>query len=206
MHPLPLGRRLLAAVLAGVAGTVLVLAAVVPVFAHQQVDFGPYHLEIGFIDEPVYVGDKSGLEFDVFNGDNPVEGLEKTLKAQVIYQGQSRDLDIEPETDDSDNFYRAYFIPTAAGPYTFHIYGTIEGMAFDQSYTSSPTGFDEVQDAAPGEFPVQLPTLAELQANAQKGADAASQVTIALILGGAGVVIGLFGVGLALAARRRPTS
>ena len=78
-------------------------------------------------------------------------------------------------------------------------------MAFDQSYTSSPTGFDEVQDAAPGEFPVQLPTLADLQVNAQKGADAASQVTIALVLGGAGVVIGLLGVGLALAARRRPT-
>ncbi|MFI5262384.1 MAG: hypothetical protein ACHQZR_07515 [Candidatus Limnocylindrales bacterium] len=206
MHIMPFGRRLHAVVLAGVASAFLVLATVVPVFAHQQVDFGPYHLEIGFIDEPVYVGNKSGLEFDVFKGTDPVAGLEKTLKAQVIYQGQSRDLDIQPETDDSNNFYRAYFIPTAAGPYTFHIYGAIEGTAFDQSYTSSPTGFDEVQDAAPGQFPVQLPTLAEVQASAQKGADAASQVTIALALGGAGVVIGLFGVGLALAARRRPTS
>ena len=205
MHPMPFGRRLRAVAMAVVAGAFLVLATVVPAFAHQQVDFGPYHLEIGFIDEPVYVGDKSGLEFDVFKGTDPVEGLEKTLKAQVTYQTQTRDLDIQPETDDSNNFYRAYFIPTAAGPYTFHIYGTIEGMAFDQSYTSSPTGFDEVQDAAPGEFPVQLPTLADLQVNAQKGADAASQVTIALVLGGAGVVIGLLGVGLALAARRRPT-
>lgn len=206
MHTMPIGRRLRAVAVAGVASAFLVLATVVPVFAHQQVDFGAYHLEIGFIDEPVYVGDKSGLEFDVFKGTDPVEGLEKTLKAQVTYQGQTRDLDIQPETDDSGNFYRAYFIPTAAGPYTFHIYGTIEGNAFDQSYTSSTTGFDEVQDAAPGEFPVQLPTLAELQANAQKGADAASQVTIALALGGAGVVIGLLGVGLALAARRRPSS
>jgi len=206
LHTVPIGRRLRAVAAAGVASAFLLLATVVPAFAHQQVDFGPYHLEIGFIDEPVYVGDKSGLEFDVFKGSDPVAGLEQTLKAQVIYQGQTRDLDIQPETDDSDNFYRAYFIPTAAGPYTFHIYGTIEGMPFDNSYTSSPTGFDEVQDAAPGEFPVQLPTLAELQANAQKGADAASQVTIALLLGGAGVVIGLFGVGLALAARRRPAA
>ena len=206
MHPMPIGRRLRAVAVAGVASAFLVLATVVPVFAHQQVDFGAYHLEIGFIDEPVYVGDKSGLEFDVFKGTDPVAGLEQTLKAQVIYQGQSRDLTIQPETDDSGNFYRAYFIPTAAGPYTFHISGTIEGTAFDQSFTSGPTTFDEVQDAAPGQFPVQLPTLAELQANAQKGADAASQVTIALVLGGAGVVIGLLGVGLALAARRRPSS
>jgi hypothetical protein len=206
VHTMPFGRRLRAAALAGVASAFLVLATVAPVFAHQQVDFGPYHLEIGFIDEPVYVGDKSGLEFDVFKGTDAVPDLEKTLKAQVIYQGQTRDLDIQPETDDSNNFYRAYFIPTAAGPYTFHIYGTIVGMAFDQSFTSSPTGFDEVQDAAPGQFPVQLPTLAELQIQAQKGSDAASQVTIALVLGGAGVVIGLLGVGLALAARRRPAS
>ncbi len=204
MHSMPLGRRLRAVAMAAVAGAFLVMATVVPAFAHQQVDFGPYHLEIGFIDEPVYVGDKSGLEFDVFKGAADVPGLEKTLKAQVIYQGQTRDLELQPETSDTNNFYRAYFIPTAAGPYTFHIYGTIESMAFDQSYTSSPTGFDEVQDAAPGEFPVRLPTLAELQANAQKGADAANQVTIALVLGGAGVVIGLLGVGLALAARRRP--
>jgi hypothetical protein len=206
VHSIASGRRLRAVALAGLAGSALALAAVVPALAHQQVDFGPYHLEIGFIDEPVYVGDKSGLEFDVFKGTDAVEGLEKTLKAQVIYQGQTRDLDIEPETDDSDNFYRAYFIPTAAGPYTFHIYGSIVGMAFDQSFTSSPTGFDEVQDAAPGQFPVQLPTIAELQVQAQKGSDAASEVTIALLLGGAGVVFGLFGVGLALAARRRPTS
>ncbi len=206
MHTMPIRRRLRAAALAGVASAFLVLATVAPAFAHQQVDFGAYHLEIGFIDEPVYVGDKSGLEFDVLKGSDPVAGLEKTLKAQVIYQGQSRDLTIEPETDDSGNFYRAYFIPTAAGPYTFHISGTIEGTAFDQSFTSGPTTFDEVQDAAPGQFPVQLPTLAELQAQAQKGADAASQVTIALALGGAGVIIGLLGVGLALAARRRPSS
>jgi hypothetical protein len=206
VHTMPIGRRLRAVAVAGLASAFLVLATVVPAFAHQQVDFGPYHLEIGFIDEPVYVGDKSGLEFDVFEGSAPIAGLEQTLKAQVIYQGVSRDLTIQPETDDSGNFYRAYFIPTAAGPYTFHIFGTIGGTAIDQSFTSGPTTFDEVQDAAPGQFPVQLPTLAELQANAQKGADAASQVQIALALGAAGVIVGLVGVGLALAARRRPSS
>jgi hypothetical protein len=192
--------------LASVAAVALTLAANAPVSAHQAVDFGGYHLEVGFINEPVYVGDKSGLEFDVFKGATPVAGLDKTLKAQAIYQGQTRALQIQPETSDTNNFYRAYFIPTAAGPYTFHIYGTIEGTPFDRSYTSAPTTFDEVQDAQPGEFPVTLPTLAQVQADAQKGADAAGEVTIALLLGGAGVVLGLFGVGLALAAHRRPTT
>jgi hypothetical protein len=197
------GRRLRAVLIGGATGA-LVLAVAAPAAAHQEVQFQGYALEVGFINEPVYVGDKSGLEFSVTKDDNPVEGLEKTLKAQVIYQGQSRDLSIEPESSDSDNFYRAYFIPTAAGPYTFHISGTIESTAFDQSFTSGADTFDEVKEARSGEFPVELPTVSELQAAAQKGADAANQVTIALALGGAGVLIGLVGIGLALAARRRP--
>ena len=33
-------------------------------------------MEIGLIDEPVYVGEASGLEFGVSKGEQPVEGLE----------------------------------------------------------------------------------------------------------------------------------
>ena len=98
------------------------------------------------------------------------------------------------------------FIPTAAGKYTFHLTGTIEGTAIDESFTSSPDGFNEVQEAASGQFPVTLPTAAELSAEAKKGADAASQVTIALALGGAGLVVGLLALGVALAGRRRPAA
>jgi hypothetical protein len=199
------GARLRATAIALLASGALALLAAAPVAAHQEVQFQDYALEVGFINEPVYVGDKSGLEFSVSKNDTPVTGLEQTLRAQVSYQGQARDLQINGISEDSD-FYRAYFIPTAAGPYTFHISGTIEGAAFDQSFTSGPDTFNEVQEAQSGEFPVQLPTLAELQATAQKGADAANQVTIALVLGGAGVLLGLAGIGLALAARRRPAA
>ena len=48
-----------------------------------------------------------------------------------------------------------------------------------------------------------FPAETDLVANAQAGKDAASQVTIALLLGAAGLVAGLIGIGLALAARRR---
>ena len=54
----------------------------------------------------------------------------------------------------------------------------------DESFTSSPTGFSEVQEVAAGQFPVQFPSQAELVDLAKKGSDAAGQVTIALALGG----------------------
>ena len=34
-------------------------------FAHEERDVGDYSFEVGFIDEPVFTGQKSGLEFFV---------------------------------------------------------------------------------------------------------------------------------------------
>jgi hypothetical protein len=54
--------------------------------------------------------------------------------------------------------YRAWFVPTAAGAYTFRIVGRIGG----QRVASSPGTFDEVADPAAAEFPVKQPTGAQL--------------------------------------------
>jgi hypothetical protein len=171
--------------------------------AHEERNVGAYHFEVGFIDEPVYVGDKSGLEFFVHKGDAPVEGLEKTITAEVKYGDQTRPLELNAREGDP-GAYESVFIPTAAGAYTFHLTGTVEGQAIDESFTSSPTGFNEVQEVSAGQFPIQFPAPAELAADARAGKDAAAQVTLATGLGAVGVVLGLVGVGLALANRRRP--
>ena len=202
MHPPIAARRVVFRRLgsAGLAGLVLILL-VSPALAHEERIVGDYTFEVGLINEPVYVGQSSGLEFHVTKAGQPVTGLASTLKAEVIYGPAKRDLPlIERETD--PGWYQSVFIPTAAGKYTFHILGTVEGAAVEESFTSSPDGFSEVQEAASGQFPATLPTAAELSAEAKKGADAASQVTIALVLGGAGVIVGLLGLGVALASRR----
>jgi hypothetical protein len=187
--------------LSAAASLALLLAAAAPAFAHEARTVAGYDMEVGFINEPVFVGDKSGLEFFVHKGDQPVDGLEKTLTAQVIYQGQTRDLPISAR-EDSPGAYESQFIPTAAGPYTFHIKGTIESSAIDEQFTSSPTGFDEVKDQASGQFPVQFPAEADVVASAQAGQNAANQLPIAVALGAAGLMFGLIGTGLGLAARR----
>ena len=60
-----------------------------------------------------------------------------------------------------------------------------------------------VQEAQANQFPVQFPTQAEVADQAVRGARAADQVTIALALGGAGLVAGVAALGVALAGRRR---
>jgi hypothetical protein len=180
----------------GLAGTAL---------GHEERDVAGYSVEVGLIGEPVFVGQRSGLELHVTKDDQPVSGQAGTLKAEVVYGDAKRDLPLN-EREEDPGWYESVFIPTAAGKFTFHITGTIEGSAVDESFTSSPTGFNEVQEATAGQFPTTLPTVAELSAEAKKGADAASQVTIALVLGAAGLVVGLLGLGVALAARRRPAA
>jgi hypothetical protein len=199
--PFLLARRAICAL--GISALMLAGASV-PALAHEERTVAGYDMEVGFIDEPVYTGDRSGLEFSVMQDDQPVTGLEDTLKAAVIYGDAQRDLPISAR-DDDPGWYESVFIPTAAGPYTFHIFGTINGTAIDESFTSSPTGFDEVHETTAGQFPTTLPALTDVSAAANRGAAAADQIGLALALGGLGVLLGLVGVGLGVASvmRRR---
>ena len=180
----------------------LFLALAAPVAAHESRQVGDYEIVVGFVGEPVFTGQKSGLEFFVTKAETPVEGLEGTLVAEVIYGDARRDLPVSPRFG-QPGAYQSIFFPTAAGPYTFHISGTIEGTAFDESFTSSEEGFNEVEEATAGQFPVQFPAPVDLAADAKSGRDAAAQMPLALGLGAAGTLLGLVGLGIHLAGRRR---
>jgi hypothetical protein len=177
----------------------LVVAA--PVAAHESRRVGPFDLSVGMIGEPVHVGQQSGLELGVERDGKPVAGVDSDLKAEVSFGDKSMPLELLPSR--AGDGYEASFIPTAAGKYTFHLVGTIDGTPVDERFTSSPTGFEEVVDVPAGEFPIGLPTLTQLAAEARKGADAAALVPVALGVAGLGLLVGLVGIGIALAAHRR---
>ena len=170
-------------------------------FAHESRDIGDINMVVGLIDEPVYNGQKSGLDLHVTHDGEPAEGLEETLQAQVTFDDQTRDLEISPRFGEP-GAYRSVFFPTAAGPYTFRIYGEIDGEPIDESFTSGPETFSEVQDVVGGQFPVVFPAMGDLARDAETGAGAATTATIALILGAAGLLAGLVALGLTLARRR----
>jgi hypothetical protein len=173
------------------------------VLAHEHREVGEYSITVGFIDEPVYTGQKSGLEFFVAHHDTeePVEGLEETLSAEVVFGADTRELEVSPRFGEA-GAYESVFFPTAAGQYTFRIFGEIDGTAVDEEFTSGPDTFSDVNDVAAGQFPVVFPATADVVRDAEAGANAATTSTIALILGGAGLVAGLVALGLSLARRR----
>ena len=184
------------------AAAVLTILVASPAAAHETREVGDYHFVVGFINEPVFTNQKSGLEFMVTRNDQPVEGLAETLQAEVVHGDQRRELQLSPRFG-APGWYQSVFFPTAAGSYTFRIHGSIEGQAVDESFTSGPETFNDVEEATSGQFPVVFPPIADLVRSAEAGARAETLAIVALVVGGAGLLIGVAGLGLAIARRRQ---
>ena len=178
---------LLAALIFGTYGAAL---------AHGQAQIGDYALEIGFHNEPVYQGDPNSLDLFVTNSktNEKVNGLEKTLQAEIIFGSSKKQLTVMPQ-DGVDGGYTAAVIPTEVGDYTFHVWGTIESTPVEVSMTSSPTTFGSAEPKASYAFPAAEPALADLKAQA---AAAASLAQIALIVGIVGAILGVGGLAVGL--------
>ena len=174
----------------GLLGMLLVpFAASAHPAAHTEIDSGSYHFKIGWLNEPVIVGERNGLELFVAKKDTPDEGLSDitTLQFTVEYGGVSRAYDLVP-AEDTPGAYTAGFLPTREGQYTFHLTGKINAEAIDVSVQP-----EEVVPAGELAFPEALPSTRDLAA---KLAAAQTQTQTAQTLALVGVVLGVIGTGL----------
>lgn len=183
--------------------------------AHERRDLagGKYQAVVGFLTEPAYEDQVNGLDFTVTsktekNTDGTakaIEGLEKTLKAQVIVGGgKTLDLTLQSRFN-MPGKYAAYFMPTTPGQYIFRVYGTINGEQLDERFESGPGRFSDIQAMGPLQFPEAVPQVpADLQARLDAAESAAKG---ARLTGIAGLVVGLIGLGVGAAAFvRRPAA
>jgi hypothetical protein len=202
-----------------------------PASAHEERDVGKYTFAVGFGQESAFAGQPNSVQLILTQNGKPVIDLSDTLAVSVVFGDQSVDLSIEPffEIGEFGNpgDYRAWFIPTRAGHYTFHFTGSVGGQKVDETFTSGPKTFDDVVSPAVAEFPVQDPTngeladritreiprldsaIAEVKSSAQSsGASASDDANSAKTLGLIGIVVGGLGLiagisGVAMARRRR---
>ena len=218
-------RRILAATVAATLAALLVPLLAPPASAHQEKTVGKYQFAVGFGDEPAYAGEKNSVQLFLHDAkDQPVTDLTDTLKVDVTSgSAEPLKLSMEPFFEvrefGTPGDYRAFFIPTAPGSYSFHFTGTIKGQKVDETFKSGPQTFSDVDDPAEVQYPVQQPTGGQLATRADRETarvnaalaaerdqakdDAASARTLAvigLIVGALGLVAGV----AALAMRRRP--
>jgi hypothetical protein len=153
------------AVAVGLA-TLLVALPAVPAFAHGEKKVAKYTFVVGFGTEPAYAGASNSVQLVVSNNGKPVTDIKDGLKVAVTTgDAEAKQMALEPYFGQGwgeQGDYRAFFIPTTPGPYTFHITGAIKGKKIDQRFTSVKDGFDEVGDPAEVQYPAVEPTGSQL--------------------------------------------
>jgi hypothetical protein len=228
------GVRLAPVAVALSLAALLVSAWAGPAAAHEAKRVGGYRMVVGFGDEPAYAGQKNSAQLLLSDAaGKPVTDLGDTLKVMVMTGNQSQDLALEPNFEVGEfgtpGDYRAYFLPSTPGGFTFHFHGTIKGQKVVQDFKSGPGSFGDVVDPARASFPkLSQPTTAQIaqrvdRETARLGGSAqaamatataadhrvrqtATKVTILSIMGPIGLVLGLFGMvmtGIALRTAKR---
>jgi hypothetical protein len=217
-------KRLLAATVASTLAALLIPLLAAPASAHEAKTVGKYHFVVGFGDEPAYAGEKNSVQLLLADAtDKPVTDLTDTLKVEVTTgSAEPLKLAMAPNFEVGEfgtpGDYRAFFIPTAPGSYRFHFTGTIKGQKIDQTFTSGPQTFSDIEDPAQVQYPVKQPTGGQLATRADRETarinaaltaerdqardDLASARTLAII----GLIVGVLGLvagGAALLLRRR---
>jgi hypothetical protein len=154
--------------------------------AHEEKHVGPYLLAVGFGTEPdAYAGYPNSVQLLLSKNDKPVVDLGDTLKVVVEFGDQSSDpMPLAPFFEIGEigipGDYRAFFVPSQPGDYTFHITGTIKGTTVDESFTSGPKTFASVLDVSSATFPqVQAPTNSDLATRIQTESDRTSSAITA---------------------------
>ena len=123
--------------------------------AHQRALFTiggkDYLLVVGSQNEPVFVDDKSGVDFFAYtpdpkdplnsqaNGTKHVDGLEKTLKVELSAGAKKKVMQLEPAFRDPGH-YNAPFYPTVQTTYNYRLFGTINNTPVNLTFTCSPGG------------------------------------------------------------------
>jgi hypothetical protein len=154
--------------------TVATFAIVVSSFAitknvalgHEHRVVGPYTFVVGWLNEPAYVNILNSLDLTVTEtaGAKAVEGLDKTLKADVTFGGSAPQPLSLASRFGQPGTYTGAVLPTRVGDYIFHIVGTVGTTKVDEKFESGPGRFGSIESTDPLQYPAKAVSNADLGA------------------------------------------
>ena len=166
---------------------------------HERRAVGPYTFVVGWISEPSYVNLLNSLDLTVTetSGGKAVEGLEKTLKADLTFGGSTTPQPLTLAARFGlPGKYSGYVMPTKTGDYTFHITGTVGTMNIDEKFESGPGRFGSIESTDPLQYPQKVVSSSDLAARLDQ---LQTLVIAGIVLGGLALLASAAG----LVVRRR---
>jgi hypothetical protein len=208
----------------------LTVASATPASAHERRTVGDYLFVVGWGDEPAYTGFKNSVQVTLSEASgNAVTDLGDSLKVEVTKGSDKTTVPLVANfrvgSFGTPGDYRAWITPTRAGTYSFHFTGSIRGQAVDETFTSSKTTFNDIEDVSAIEFPAKDPSTGQIssrldreiprldtraegvEASVRRADDRAGTARTLAAIGCAVGILGLLAGGAALASvRRRATT
>lgn len=186
--------RLLAAVAAAAVVVSSFSVTTNVALGHERRTVGPYTFVVGWINEPSYVNLLNSLDLTVTetSGAKAVEGLEKTLKADLTFGGSTTPQPLTLAARfGSPGHYAGYVVPTKVGDYIFHITGTVGTTNVDEKFESGPGRFGTVESTDALQYPQKLVSNTDLAARLDQ---LQTLVTAGIVIAGIALLLSVGGM------------
>lgn len=200
-------RNAFRALIAMAVGTLVVLTAPAAA-AHETRKVGEYEFVVGWYDEPAFANQKNGPELTITaaNGKPVVKGVD--LQVEIGFEGETMTAELEPAfvvgVFGEPGNYNTDIYPTRAGTWTFRIFGSVGGQDVNETFTSGPDTFGDIEDPREVAFPVEDPSTAELNDLVEQVRNESSDgVSSARTFGYVGLALGVVALIVAIVAVTR---
>lgn len=168
--------------------------------AHETRPVGRYEFVVGWSVEPAYEGQMNGVSLRVRTPGTPptpVEGVEEDMQVEVTHVATDQTVTMPMDTVfNNPGLYIAHMLPTAPGQYVFRFFGTIEGTAINETFTSGER-FDNINSTEAIQFPEKVAQVREVQGIASEAAEVADDADSAA---SSARMLAYVGIGLAILA------
>ncbi len=177
----------------------LFLAVGNPVQAHTVTEVGDYAIIAAWENEPPVVGEWNAIVIDIFNTNGAISATEVGLRQFELVNGEITRAAVPSQSFAETVRFTVSFIPTVEGEIGVHLVGTLAGDPLD--VTVYPERVEPVRIL---QFPGVFLSNGDLQDGLIRIEDRLAaqqtQLLIAYLVGGIGVVIGVVGI---ISARRK---
>jgi hypothetical protein len=192
-------------VLIALAAGGLVALSPSPAAAHETRKVGDYEFVVGWYTEPAFANQTNGPEVTITNarGKPVVKGVD--LQVEIEFEGETMTAELEPAfvvgVFGEPGNYNTDIYPTRAGTWTFRVFGTVGGQDVNETFTSGPDTFGDVEDPGEVAFPVEDPSNAELTDLVERArTESSDDVSSAKTLGSVGSAVGVLALVVAFIA------
>jgi len=141
----------------------LTWAGTQPAAAHESREVDRFTFVVGFVAEPAYTNIPNAVSLSITEteSEEPFEDLGDTLNVDVTFGEETFTSTMRPQFGEPGS-YRADFVPSRPGQWTFRFFGTVDDVEVDETFISGPETFNDVQSISEESFPAQDPSTGEL--------------------------------------------